>query len=88
MVNNPDRTAEEGLKPEGKLSTRSVPPAWAMTDDPLCNQWGQTWDDASVCDGWGVFVSNPHKNCTITILTLAMRNATRLAEQLTASREL
>jgi len=89
VVNNPDRTAEEAIEAGGQIihevgTTR-------MGDDPstsVCNQWGQTWDvdNLYVMDG-GVFVSNPHKNCTITILTLAMRNATRLAEQLTASRE-
>jgi hypothetical protein len=30
----------------------------------------------------GVFASNPHKNCTITILTLAMKNATKLAHEI------
>jgi len=86
IVNNPDRTAEEAIEAGGQIihevgTTR-------MGDDPatsVCNQWGQTWDveNLYVMDG-GVFASNPHKNCTITILTLAMRNASRLAEQLTA----
>jgi choline dehydrogenase-like flavoprotein len=86
IVNNPDRTAEEAIEAGGQIihevgTTR-------MGDDPansVCNKWGQTWDveNLYVMDG-GVFVSNPHKNCTITILTLAMRNASRLAEQLTA----
>jgi choline dehydrogenase-like flavoprotein len=33
----------------------------------------------------GVFASSPHKNCTLTIMTLAMRNASWLAQQLDAS---
>ncbi len=51
--------------------------------DSVTNQWGQTWDcnNLFVMDG-GVFASNPHKNCTLTIMTLAMRNATWLASQL------
>ncbi|NCP65155.1 MAG: GMC family oxidoreductase [Paraglaciecola sp.] len=51
--------------------------------DSVTNQWGQTWDcpNLFVMDG-GVFASNPHKNCTLTIMTLAMRNASWLAQQL------
>lgn len=51
--------------------------------DSVTNQWGQAWDcdNLFVMDG-GVFASNPHKNCTLTIMTLAMRNASWLAEQL------
>jgi len=57
-----------------------------MGSDPknsVTNQWGQTWDcdNLFVMDG-GVFASNPHKNCTLTIMTLAMRNASWLSEQL------
>lgn len=45
--------------------------------------WGQTWDcpNLFVMDA-GTFASNPHKNCTLTILTLAMRNADWLAGQI------
>ena len=52
-------------------------------NDSVTNQYGQTWDcdNLFVMDG-GVFASNPHKNCTLTIMTLAMRNATWLAGQL------
>jgi len=55
----------------------------ASSADSVTNQWGQTWDcpNLFVMDG-GVFASNPHKNCTLTILTLAMRNANWLAGQL------
>ncbi|MDP5210773.1 GMC family oxidoreductase [Microbulbifer sp. 2205BS26-8] len=51
--------------------------------DSVTNQWGQSWDcdNLFVMDG-GVFASNPHKNCTLTIMTLAMRNASWLAGQL------
>jgi choline dehydrogenase-like flavoprotein len=51
--------------------------------DSVTNQWGQTWDcdNLFVMDA-GVFASNPHKNCTLTIMTLAMRNSTWLASQL------
>ena len=52
-------------------------------EDSVTNQWGQTWDCANlfVMDA-GVFASNPHKNCTLTIMTLAMRNSDWLAGQI------
>ncbi|MFC4701261.1 GMC family oxidoreductase [Glaciecola siphonariae] len=55
--------------------------------DSVTNQWGQTWDcdNLYVMDG-GVFASNPHKNCTLTIMTLAMRNAAHLAERLSSEK--
>ncbi|MEQ9023286.1 MAG: GMC family oxidoreductase [Pseudomonadales bacterium] len=55
----------------------------ASKKDSVTNQWGQTWDckNLFVMDA-GVFASNPHKNCTLTIMTLAMRNASWLASQL------
>jgi choline dehydrogenase-like flavoprotein len=55
----------------------------ASPKDSVTNQYGQTWDcnNLFVMDG-GVFASNPHKNCTLTIMTLAMRNASWLASQL------
>lgn len=51
----------------------------ASAKDSVTNQYGQNWDcdKLFVMDG-GVFASNPHKNCTLTILTLAMRNASWL----------
>lgn len=51
--------------------------------ESVTNQWGQTWDckNLFVMDA-GVFASNPHKNCTLTIMTLAMRNSTWLAKQI------
>ncbi len=51
--------------------------------DSVTNQYGQTWDCSNlfVMDA-GVFASNPHKNCTLTIMTLAMRNASWLAKKL------
>jgi choline dehydrogenase-like flavoprotein len=57
--------------------------------DSVTNQYGQTWDcpNLFVMDA-GVFASNPHKNCTLTIMTLAMRNASWLSEQLNSSIEL
>ena len=55
----------------------------ANPKESVTNQWGQTWDcpNLFVMDG-GVFASNPHKNCTLTIMTLAMRNSSWLSEQL------
>lgn len=55
----------------------------SSAEDSVTNQYGQTWDcdNLFIMDG-GVFASNPHKNCTLTIMTLAMRNASWLSEQL------
>ncbi len=75
---------EEAIKKGGEIihevgTTRMG----ASAKDSVTNQYGQTWDcdNLFVMDG-GVFASNPHKNCTLTIMTLAMRNATWLAGQL------
>lgn len=59
----------------------------SSSKDSVTNQWGQSWDcpNLFVMDG-GVFASNPHKNCTLTIMTLAMRNSAWLADQLTAGK--
>ena len=55
----------------------------ASPKDSVTNQYGQTWDckNLFIMDA-GVFASNPHKNCTLTIMTLAMRNSSWLASQL------
>ncbi|MBT4523107.1 MAG: GMC family oxidoreductase [Halieaceae bacterium] len=75
---------EEAIKKGGQIihevgTTRmGTSPKTSVT-----NHYGQTWDCSNlfVMDG-GVFASNPHKNCTLTIMTLAMRNASWLASQL------
>ncbi|TNE64782.1 MAG: GMC family oxidoreductase [Alphaproteobacteria bacterium] len=48
----------------------------------VVNKWGQSWDvkNLFVFDG-AVLPSNPDKNPTLTILALAMRNATHLADE-------
>ena len=55
----------------------------SSADSSVTNHHGQTWDCANlfVMDG-GVFASNPHKNCTLTLMTLAMRNANWLAGEM------
>lgn len=75
---------EEAIKTGGEIihevgTTRMG----ASAKDSVTNQYGQTWDcdNLFVMDG-GVFASNPHKNCTLTIMTLAMRNASWLSGQL------
>jgi choline dehydrogenase-like flavoprotein len=76
--------AEQAIKKGGEIihevgTTRmGVSPGHSVT-----NQYGQTWDceNLFVMDG-GVFASNPHKNCTLTLMTLAMRNASWLAKQM------
>jgi choline dehydrogenase-like flavoprotein len=83
-----DQTPEEAIKKGGEIihevgTTR-------MGSDPknsVTNEWGQTWEvpNLFIMDG-GVFASNPHKNCTLTIMTLAMRNADRLARNLLGGR--
>jgi choline dehydrogenase-like flavoprotein len=46
----------------------------ARAEDGVTNSYGQLWDcqNVFVADG-GVFVSNPYKNPTLTILALAWR---------------
>ena len=86
-VLNADETPEEAIKKGGEIihevgTTRmGTTPTGSVT-----NEWGQCWDvpNLYVMDG-GVFASNPHKNCTLTIMTLAMRNADLLARQLGGS---
>ncbi len=83
-LRDPDATPEELIKKGGEIihevgTTR-------MGSDPktsVTNEWGQCWDHRNlfVMDG-GVFASNPHKNCTLTIMTLAMRNADQLGRAL------
>ena len=82
-VKNP-KQPEEAIKAGGEIihevgTTRMG----ASPRDSVTNQYGQTWDcdNLFVMDG-GVFASNPHKNCTLTIMTLAMRNASWLASQM------
>lgn len=80
----PNMTPEEAIKKGGEIihevgTTRMG----SSPKESVTNEWGQTWDvpNLFVMDG-GVFASNPHKNCTLTIMTLAMRNATHLASAL------
>lgn len=56
-----------------------------MGDSPktsVVNKWGQAWDvkNLFITDG-AVLPSNPDKNPTLTILSLAMRNANYLADE-------
>ncbi len=55
----------------------------ATARDGVCNKWGQTFDVANlfVSDG-SVFTSGGSENPTLTIVTLAIRQADRIAEQL------
>ncbi|HEX8296754.1 MAG TPA: GMC family oxidoreductase [Chthoniobacteraceae bacterium] len=57
-----------------------------MGDDPaksVLNQWSQAWEvpNLLVTDG-GPFASNADKNPTLTIMALAMRSCTHLAEEM------
>lgn len=77
-------TPEQAIKKGGEIihevgTTRMG----SSPNDSVTNQYGQTWDcdNLFVMDG-GVFASSPHKNCTLTIMTLAMRNAHWLSSQL------
>ncbi|MHA3774028.1 GMC oxidoreductase [Verrucomicrobiota bacterium sgz303538] len=53
----------------------------ARAEDGVTNPFGQLWDcpNVLVADG-GVFVSNPYKNPTLTIMALAWRGCERLIE--------
>ena len=79
---NPDQSPEEAIKKGGEI-IHEVGTTRMGTEraNSVTNQWGQCWDvpNLFVMDG-GVFASNPHKNCTLTIMTLAMRNADHLAQ--------
>lgn len=83
-VTSPRRTPEEALKKGGEIihevgTTRMG----ASPKTSVTNHHGQTWDckNLLIMDG-GVFASNPHKNCTLTLMTLAMRNASWLANEM------
>jgi choline dehydrogenase-like flavoprotein len=84
QVPTPLKPAAEIIKKGGEIihevgTTRMG----SSADESVTNHHGQTWDvnNLFIMDG-GVFASNPHKNCTLTIMTLAMRNADWLAKQL------
>ena len=49
----------------------------------VLNQWSQAWEcpNLLVTDG-GPFASNADKNPTLTIMALAMRSSTHLAEEM------
>ena len=79
-----DRTPEQAIQKGGEIihevgTTRMG----SSPRDSVTNQYGQTWDcdNLFIMDG-GVFASSPHKNCTLTLMTLAMRNASWLAGEL------
>lgn len=80
----PEMPAEKAIKLGGEIihevgTTRMG----ASAKDSVTNHHGQTWDcdNLFIMDG-GVFASNPHKNCTLTIMTMAMRNASWLASEM------
>ena len=82
----PDRAPEEAILKGGEIihevgTTRMG----SSAKDSVTDSFGQTWqhDNLYIMDG-GVFASNPHKNCTLTLMTLAMRNANRLADKIQA----
>lgn len=81
---NADVPADEAIKKGGEI-IHEVGTTRMGSDrkTSVTNPWGQTWDvpNLYVMDG-GVFVSNPHKNCTLTIMTLAMRNADKLGRDM------
>ncbi len=83
-----ERTPAEALLKGGQI-IHEVGTA-RMGSSPLTsvtNRDGRCWDHPNLylMDG-SVFASNPHKNCTLTIMTLAMRNANRLASELQTER--
>lgn len=79
-----DLTPEQAISKGGQIihevgTTR-------MGDDPatsVTNAFGQAWDvpNLFIADG-GVFASKAHKNPTLTIMALAMRNSEYLADEL------
>lgn len=83
-VEEPNRRPEDAIKKGGEI-IHEVGTTRMGTDrrTSVTNPWGQTWDvpNLYILDG-GVFASNPHKNCTLTLMTLAMRNADHLAQEM------
>ncbi|MFT7652450.1 MAG: choline dehydrogenase-like flavoprotein [Candidatus Azotimanducaceae bacterium] len=84
----PERTPEEAILKGGEIihevgTTRMGSERHTSVTD----EFGRTWDHPNlfIMDG-GVFASNPHKNCTLTIMTLAMRNADTLARSIERGR--
>ncbi|MGV3533478.1 MAG: GMC family oxidoreductase, partial [Chthoniobacteraceae bacterium] len=71
-------TAGGSVNHELGVTRMSAKPA-----DGVTNPYGQVWDcpNVLVADG-GVFVSNPYKNPTITILALAWRQAEHLLAEM------
>ncbi len=81
LIEPADRTPEEAILKGGEIIHEVGTTRMGMSpQDSVTNSYGQTWDHKNlfIMDG-GVFASNPHKNCTLTIMTLAMRNASHLA---------
>ncbi len=83
-----DRSPEEAILKGGEIihevgTTRMG----SSARESVTDSFGRTWDHPNlyIMDG-GVFASNPHKNCTLTIMTLAMRNASRLASEISMGR--
>jgi len=83
-VLEPDRTPDEAILDGGQIihevgTTRMG----SSRRSSVTNGYGQSWDHSNlfVMDG-GVFASNPHKNCTLTIMALAQRNASWLADEM------
>jgi choline dehydrogenase-like flavoprotein len=54
----------------------------ARPEEGVTNSFGQVWDcpNVLVADG-GVFVSNPYKNPTLTIMSLAWRGCEQLIRE-------
>ncbi|HBO15475.1 MAG TPA: GMC family oxidoreductase [Porticoccaceae bacterium] len=83
-IGDAEQSPEDAIKKGGEIihevgTTRMGTNA----KESVTNEWGQTWDvpNLYVMDG-GVFASNPHKNCTLTLMTLAMRNADHLSKSM------
>ena len=55
----------------------------ASAADSVTNSYGQTWDvpNLFILDG-AIFASKAHKNPTLSILTLAMRGADHLVNEM------
>ncbi len=83
-VLNPDRTPQQALDQPGEV-IHEVGGArmGARASDSVTDAFGRCWeiDNLYITDG-AVFASNPHKNPTLTILALAMRNGEHLAARL------
>ncbi|MGB8167521.1 MAG: GMC family oxidoreductase [Chthoniobacteraceae bacterium] len=80
----PETDPEKAIQPGGSIIHEVGTTCMGATaKESVLNEWAQAWEvpNLFVTDG-GPFVSNADKNPTLSIMALAMRNCTYLADQM------